>query len=69
MFFTGPKSSVYHILADPREGTAPAPCGKRLARYHLVMLAQGKLTPNVFKEKPAEAPLCKHCEKALGGRF
>jgi hypothetical protein len=69
MFFTGGKSSVYHILADRREGTAPAPCGTRLTRYDLLMLQRGRPTRQVFQEKPPEAPLCKHCEKSRGGRF
>ena len=67
MFFIGPKSSVYHILADRREGTAPAPCGMRLARYDLLMLQRGTPTPQVFKEKPPGAPICKHCVKSQGG--
>jgi hypothetical protein len=67
MFFTNGKSSVFHVLANSREGTAPSPCGTRLARYDLAMLAQGKPTSHVLKEKPPEAPLCKHCEKSRGG--
>jgi hypothetical protein len=69
MFFTGGKSSVYHILANRREGTAPAPCGMRLARYDRIMLQRGAPTSHVLKEKPPEAPLCKHCEKSRGGGF
>ena len=69
MFFTGGKSSVFHILADRRGGTAPAPCGMKLARYDLLMLQRGTPTPHVLKVKPSEAPLCKHCEKSQGGRF
>ena len=69
MFFTDSKSSVYHILANSREGTAPAPCGMKLPKYDLIMLQRGTPTPQVVKDRPPGTPLCKHCEKSQGGGF
>ena len=69
LFFTNGKGSVYHILANQEEGTAPLPCDARLHPYDLLLLRQGRPTPHVVKEKPPGVPLCKHCEKSRGGRF
>ena len=68
MYFIKGGGSVYHIL-DLRNGGAPAPCGAKLDRIDLFMLRAGESRPNVVREMPDAAPLCKHCMKAREDEF
>jgi hypothetical protein len=61
MYFVTQGGSVYHVLHDTNTGAAP--CGARLNRSDLARLKEGKPTRDVVKEKPADAPVCQHCEK------
>jgi hypothetical protein len=64
MYFVTAHGLSYHILEDAETGRAPSNCGARLSRFDLVRLHCGKPTRFVTQEKPADAPLCKHCQKA-----
>ena len=64
MYFTKGTSGVYHILAHPKSGSAPPPCGAKAERFDLIMYQAGRQTPNIVAEMPAGARLCKHCEAA-----
>lgn len=64
MYFVIPNRNVYHILGDAEAGRAPATCGARLNRFDLKRLREGKPTRYIVEEKPAAAPVCKHCQKA-----
>ena len=68
MFFLTGMGKVFHVLENEQDGSAPMPCGMKLDRYGLWMLHSGRLPGNVFKEKPAEASLCKKCEQGMRGR-
>ena len=62
MYFTRGMGGVYHILAHPNSGSAPAPCGVKANKYELVLYHAGRPTSHIVAEKPANSPLCKHCE-------
>jgi hypothetical protein len=67
MYFFNSQSSVCHILEDEETGKAPAPCGAQASKIGLIHLRAGKPTRQIVAAKPADMPLCKHCEK--GSRF
>jgi hypothetical protein len=69
MYFVKRGCSVYHILEDIERGAAPAPCGNTLGKREIISLRRGTPPPNIVAEKPADAPLCKHCQKALEADF
>jgi hypothetical protein len=62
MYFVKSGSDVCHILADTRAGVAP--CGQTADKYDMWKYQQGELTVHLTEEKPADKPLCKHCEKS-----
>jgi hypothetical protein len=64
MYFFTRNRAVCHILEDEGDGKAPAPCGAKLGKMELMRLHSGRPTSLVVAEKPADSPLCKHCEKA-----
>lgn len=64
MYFIKRGSQVCHILEDEFEGSAPAPCGTKADKIDLIKYSDGKRTDNIVAAKPANIPLCKHCEKA-----
>jgi hypothetical protein len=68
MYFVTAHGLAYHILEDAETGRAPSNCGARLNRFDLVRLHRSKPTQFVKKEKPTDAPLCKHCQKAQARR-
>jgi hypothetical protein len=65
MYFIKHNRQVCHILEDEIDGSAPDPCGVRAERYDLYRHKEGKPTANIVAVKPADVPLCKHCEKAV----
>jgi hypothetical protein len=67
MFFIMGGGKVYHKLDDAEDGRAPCPCGARLDRHSRWMLKQGKRTPSIFEQVPADGQLCKKCEVAESG--
>jgi hypothetical protein len=64
MYFFTNDQSVCHILEDEVSGKAPAPCGSRAGKLELMRFQTGKLTSRIVMEKPADVPLCKHCQKS-----
>jgi len=63
MYFMTRGGSVCHVLHDERTGAAP--CGAKPEKWGLICYRAGKPTPLIVTEKPANVPLCKHCEKQL----
>jgi hypothetical protein len=63
MYFIKSGGQVCHILEDEFDGSAPEPCGSKADRYDLFKYKAGKPTAKIVAEKPADIPLCKHCEK------
>jgi hypothetical protein len=64
MYFLNSQRTLCHIVEDVTTGEAPDPCGSKASKFDLLRLREGK--PNgLLPEKPADVPLCKHCEKAL----
>jgi hypothetical protein len=64
MYFVTANRKVYHILEDAETGRAPSTCGARLSRFDLISLRRGKPSHYIKKEKPPDAALCKHCQRA-----
>jgi hypothetical protein len=62
MFFIKHGSQVCHVVYDLRTGAAP--CGAKPRRHELLRYQDGRPTPNILEERPADTRLCKHCEKA-----
>jgi hypothetical protein len=67
MYFYTQQGAVCHILEDIATGTAPAPCGAKASKFELMRIHAGKPTSRILTEKPANVPLCKHCQKAEAG--
>jgi hypothetical protein len=65
MYFIKSGCQVCHILEDEFDGSAPAPCGVKAEKYDLHQFNEGKPTANIMAVKPADVPLCKHCEKGM----
>jgi hypothetical protein len=63
MYFFTSQGTVCHILEDKETGKAPAPCGSTVSKLGLIRFRAGQRTPQIVKEKPADVPLCKHCQK------
>ena len=63
MYFMTRGGSVCHVLHDERTETAP--CGAKPEKLELIIYRAGKPSPLIVAEKPADVPLCKHCEKQL----
>jgi hypothetical protein len=64
MYFLNSQRTLCHILEDIRTGEAPDPCGSKAYKVDILRYQEGK--PNgLLIEKPADIPLCKHCEKAV----
>jgi hypothetical protein len=62
MYFLNSQRTLCHIIEDEEEGKAPAPCGSKAQKLDMMHYREGK--PNgLLPEKPADIPLCKHCEK------
>ena len=67
MYFLNESRTLCHILEDEETGEAPDPCGAKAKKLDLIRFQAGK--PNsLLPVKPANIPLCKHCEKAMKGR-
>jgi hypothetical protein len=64
MYFIKQGSMVCHILEDVETGSAPAPCGTTADPQTIVMYRLGRPAPGLQQKKPADVPLCKHCQKA-----
>jgi hypothetical protein len=64
MYFFNREGTLCHILEDRESGKAPAPCGSQASRAELVRLRNGRPSAQIVTEKPADIPLCKHCQKA-----
>jgi hypothetical protein len=64
MYFIKSGSHVCHILEDEFDGRAPSPCGAKADKLDLLKYNDGKTTANIVAAKPADVPLCKHCQKA-----
>jgi hypothetical protein len=63
MYFLNSHGTLCHILEDMITGEAPDPCGSKAKKFDLFCYHEGK--PNsLLPQKPADIPLCKHCEKA-----
>jgi hypothetical protein len=60
MYFVTQGGGVYHALNDEKKGRAL--CGARLSRFDLMLLKNGRATPQVFEEKPTGVLPCKLCE-------
>ena len=65
MYFIKTGGKVCHILEDEFDGSAPAPCGSKAAQHDLIKYNAGEPTARIFADKPADVPLCKHCEKGM----
>ena len=63
MYFMTRGGSVCHVLHDERTGAAP--CGAKPEKLELISYRDGRPSPLIVAEKPADVPLCKHCEKQL----
>jgi hypothetical protein len=64
MYFFNRDGTLCHILEDAESGKAPAPCGSQASKLELISLRAGKPTRQIVAEKPADTPLCKHCQKS-----
>jgi hypothetical protein len=64
MYFYTKDRAVCHILEDTESGKAPAPCGSKVDKLALISFRAGKLNGTITAEKPADIPLCKHCQKS-----
>ena len=62
MYFIKRGKLICHILEDRNDGKAP--CGQQADKLDLIKLWAGRPTPQITAEKPADVPLCKHCEKS-----
>ena len=64
MYFLNETRTLCHILEDKETGEAPDPCGAKARKSDLIQFRDGR--PNaILTAKPADIPLCKHCEKAV----
>jgi len=64
MYFLNSHRTLCHILEDIRTGEAPAPCGSKANKSDILRYHEGKPN-NLLPERPADIPLCKHCEKGM----
>jgi hypothetical protein len=64
MYFFNKGNTLCHILEDEETGKAPAPCGAQAGKIGLISLRNGRSTSQIVEEKPADIPLCKHCQKS-----
>jgi hypothetical protein len=62
MYFLNSQRTLCHIIDDLRTGEAPDPCGQKAGKLDILFYHKGKPN-NLLPEKPAEIPLCKHCQK------
>jgi hypothetical protein len=62
MFFVKHDGNVYHIMADIVEGLTV--CGHKVSKVALILFKTGRQTENITNRRPADLPLCKHCEKS-----
>ena len=62
MYFIKRGKLVCHILEDESDGKAP--CGVCADKLDLISLWAGRPTPQIMPSKPADVPLCKHCERS-----
>lgn len=69
MYFIKTHGKVWHILEDEFDGRAPAPCGARAEQLDLSKHKAGEPTANISAGRPADVPLCKHCEKAIAPKL
>jgi hypothetical protein len=63
MYFVSSAGKVCHILRDGRAENAM--CGLAIPKLDLFLRAQNRATLRITAERPAELPLCKHCEKQM----
>jgi hypothetical protein len=64
MYFINKDRTLCHILEDEESGKAPAPCGSKAGKIELFSFNTGKPTRLIVPRRPADIPLCKHCQKA-----
>jgi hypothetical protein len=64
MYFLNSQRTLCHIIEDMRTGEAPDPCGSKAQKSDLMRFQEGRPN-NLLAKKPADIPLCKHCQKAL----
>ena len=64
MYFLNSERTLCHIIEDIRTGEAPDPCGSKANKVDILRYREGK-QHNLLPQKPADIPLCKHCEKGL----
>jgi hypothetical protein len=64
MYFLNAQRTLCHIIEDKEDGKAPAPCGSKAQKIDMMRYREGK-PHGLLPEKPANIPLCKHCEKGM----
>jgi hypothetical protein len=64
MYFINSQRTLCHIIEDMRTGEAPDPCGSKAQKIDMMRYREGK-PHGLLPDKPADIPLCKHCEKAM----
>jgi len=64
MYFVKRGCDIYHILSDA--GTGSALCGVAMSNLEVWEYQRREAAEHVREEKPADKPLCKHCEKIMG---
>lgn len=64
MYFVKRGCDIYHILSDSMTGSAL--CGVMMSKLEKWEYQQQKTLARVSEEKPADKPLCKHCERMTG---
>lgn len=63
MYFVKRGCDIYHVLSDTSTGSAL--CGVTMSNLEIWEYRQQKTVENVTQEKPADKPLCKHCERII----
>jgi hypothetical protein len=64
MYFVKRGCDIYHILCDASTGSAL--CGVMMSNLEIWEYRQRKTAEHVKEERPADKPLCKHCERMMG---
>lgn len=64
MYFLNSQRTLCHRIADLKTGEAPDPCGSKASKLDVLHYQEGKPN-NLLPDKPANIPLCKHCQKGM----
>ena len=63
MYFLNSQRTLCHMIEDMKTGEAPDPCVKKAYKLDILRYQRGEPN-NLLPEKPADIPLCKHCQKS-----